>query len=58
MKIEFIYQKMSRRDYETFITMLSQMFAEYLQEIKQKEVQNGSGSKTKNREAEKVPQEN
>jgi len=57
MKVEFVYQKMSRRDYETFITVLSQMFAEYLQEIKQKEVRDGSGRKTEREETEKVPQE-
>jgi len=52
MEVEFIYEKMSRKDYQTFIRILAKMLSLYLKDIKQKEVNYGSGSKVQKEERE------
>lgn len=50
MEVEFIYEKMSKKDYQTFIRILAKMLSLYLRDTKQKEVNYGSGSKIQKEE--------
>jgi hypothetical protein len=53
MEVEFIYEEMDKKDYQTFIRILAKMLSLHLKDMKQKEVEDVSGNKIKRERKEK-----